>query len=364
MARRSGWWLNLVLAVALLGGSVLFSEGPGLLGGNPALGGVALATTSCGFLSEVQATAYDNPADANASLGIGDTQWQGQSFQIPGGVGAILLTRVSLYVQNVLSAPDGITVSVRADTGGQPGSVLASVTQNFTNSALQFVDFDFPAPAVTLSPGTIYYITAAGTHASNPYGWGLDTSNPTYALGSEIDSLNGGATWSAHSDRDQLFRVFGCALGTPTPTATSTVTPTPTTTRTPTATPTPSPTQTPTATNTPTVTPTPTATNTPTVTLTPTNTPTASPTVTPTVTNTPTITPTPTNTPCMVTFLARCTVTPTVSPTRTPGPSATATGTATVTPTARFTSTATTTTTRTSTPTARSGCVPSVIRKC
>lgn len=116
-----------------------------------------------------------------------------------------------------------------------------------------------------------------------------------------------------------------------TPTATSTPTNTPTSTHTSTFTPTQTPTPTATATDTPTATPsfTPTDTPTSTPTQTPSPTPTDTPTATQTATPTSTATDTPTSTP---THTPTSTFTPSFSPTPTPTPSATATATETPTP--------------------------------
>jgi hypothetical protein len=180
---------SVVVALALLGG--------------PAAGDATAACTA-----PAKATAYDNPADEDASRLIDKTLWEAQSFTVPASVE---LNKVSLYVRNVASTTDSLTVEIRSNAGGSPGTLLGTRNRTLTNTTPAFADFDFSSDRISLASATTYYIVA--TNASDffdGYAWQGDQSSPAYPGGSAFSRDTSGASWTPYSpSEDFLFQVWG-----------------------------------------------------------------------------------------------------------------------------------------------------------
>ena len=174
--------------------------------------GVA-GSASAACPAPVNLVEYDDEA---AMLGGGggtfvqNSQWPAQQFSFPA---TFEVATVSLFVQNNAPAGDSMTVQLRTDAAGQPGTVLAQATNATTNTATYaFVPFDFSAAGVVLQADTPYWIVARSSETNNGqgYGWQETGSSMVFPNGITRNSLNQGVSWGAPLNQDQGFRVAGC----------------------------------------------------------------------------------------------------------------------------------------------------------
>jgi hypothetical protein len=199
IVKARGYWLSAVCVV--VAGLV---AGPG-------------AGVAAGACSVSKSTAYDNPADGAGNTSVDSAQEVAQSFKVPS---ATTLNKVSLYLANIGSTTDAVTVEIRADAAGSPGAVMATRTRTLASTALAFADFDFSADNIALVAGTTYYIVATNTSASfDGYTWQSDGISATYPDGSFFFDHGSGTSWVNNTSYDQLFQVFGqtCVADQPAP---------------------------------------------------------------------------------------------------------------------------------------------------
>ena len=275
--------------------------------------------------------------------------------------GQLAITDFQLVGVNAVSSTVLEYIGIYSDSGGAPGTLIASATGSIPPSATS-ATINFTNP-VFLTQGN-YWMAAQNDYTGGFYFVDSDPGPyPAVASSVRTGPLPSTFGFSFSTGGDVLLGAnWICNFLTYTPTATPTVTPTGTPTNSPSLTPTP------TTTNTPTASATATSTSSPTLTATPSASPTATFTSTPTATSTATNTGTlpPTNTPTSTatytnTFTATLTATSTVTktatstatPSTTPTSTSTASNTPTLTPTNTVTSTPTVTDsfTATSTPT-------------
>ena len=112
------------------------------------------------------------------------------------------LKSVKLYLRNGGSASAGLTLDIKAVSGGQPsGASLLQAASVIPNSdvgsaggGVQSVTVTFTTPPELVS-GQEYAILVSTTD-TNAYDMWHDSSNSDYSGGTAILSSNGGATWS------------------------------------------------------------------------------------------------------------------------------------------------------------------------
>ncbi len=187
---------SLLIAVVLLAGLAL-------------PGGASAACTPDATLAK-----YDDETAMFADGGgafVQNTQWPAQSFTIlnPDELGT-----VSLFMQNLAPAGDSVTVEVRSDVIGLPGTVLGQATASTTNTAsYEWLDFDFSSLGVQLAAGTPYWIVASSTVAANGQGYGWQEASPATVNSNGIsrNTMDQGGSWGGALNWDQGFRVFSCA---------------------------------------------------------------------------------------------------------------------------------------------------------
>lgn len=125
------------------------------------------------------------------------------------------------------STTDSATVSIRADTAGVPGAVLASTVFTASSSALLRYCFSFPALALT--SGTRYHLVVGGNleplsnvapNDGTGFGYGI-VSPINYTGGVFQNSTDGGATWAVFASNNAVFDVSGTIDPAKAPTAVS-----------------------------------------------------------------------------------------------------------------------------------------------
>jgi Ca2+-binding RTX toxin-like protein len=179
---------------------------------------VNAALAAAGTLDQSQTSAV-------AGFGVGPSQHVGQTFT-PGLSGS--LDQADLYLGRTCTSPTGnLRVQIRTVSGGTPtndvlatASVPAASVPVGTNSQnYGWVEVPFAA-AATVSAGTLYAIVAStgGTCPSiaYTYWWGLQIQNP-YGGGTDVYSLDGGASWTISGVYDNAFKTYVLTPGSPTP---------------------------------------------------------------------------------------------------------------------------------------------------
>lgn len=154
-------------------------------------------------------------AGTDAAYEIQSHEWYAQTFTVSPESHSVNEIRIFGYRQG---EPGTITVSLRnTDGSGLPyGPDLASGTFNgdvVTNST----DGAWCAVIVTetnLDYGEVYavVIRAEAGDGDNSFHIKVDETTPTYTGGSAIESANSGVTWTADTDTDAYFQIYGKAL--------------------------------------------------------------------------------------------------------------------------------------------------------
>ncbi len=147
---------------------------------------------------------------------IHDDTWRAQTFTLGGSAILIGGGQKSVVLKMFrIGSPGDITVSIKATSAGLPtGADLIAATVNgdifTTDSGGANVQVDF-TPTVRLEANTKYAIVfRALTGSGGQEAYSLtDASSPTYSGGSLITSSDAGVNWSAVSDQDCLFQVWG-----------------------------------------------------------------------------------------------------------------------------------------------------------
>jgi hypothetical protein len=142
-----------------------------------------------------------------------------QGFKVPS---TTPVNRVLLWLKRVgsLTGTDGfLSLEIRDDSGGVPGTVLAtstSVDVSLVGTSYAWMLFNVNSPP-QLSPGTQYHLVLKWIDM--PEGgprvvWGADTSSPGYANGA-ASVYYGGSTWVAPAPAaDHAFEVaYACPSG-------------------------------------------------------------------------------------------------------------------------------------------------------
>ncbi len=108
-----------------------------------------------------------------------------------------------------------ITLDLDSNSGGVPGTILATLTQQGTipdSDTPGLVTFDYSGAGVELTSGTLYWLVAVETDAHSIQEWFYSSSDTgTRAF---TDSANGTGSWLTHSGTLSAFQVDGT---TPTP---------------------------------------------------------------------------------------------------------------------------------------------------
>jgi hypothetical protein len=132
--------------------------------------------------------------------------WYGQTFQYSAKFN---LTKVSLYLYRYGSVVGYFIVSIRQTSGGVPtGSDLVSASSTITSATW----YNFTMNIV-LNASTLYAIVARYPNgdSSNFIAMYYATTN-LYANGTQTSSIDGGSSWTANSNNDFAFKVYGFAV--------------------------------------------------------------------------------------------------------------------------------------------------------
>ena len=159
---------------------------------------------------------YNTGDDDNEN--VSGNSWVAQTFTTVGLNENHNITSVKLKLYRV-GSPGTVTVSIRAtDANGHPtGSDLTSGTIDgdslTTNSAGEW--YEITLTSYQLSVSTKYAIVVRATAGDffNYVGWRADSTTPTYSGGNHEDSSDSGSTWTAHTDCDLMFEVYGTSAG-------------------------------------------------------------------------------------------------------------------------------------------------------
>ncbi|MGH9450848.1 MAG: choice-of-anchor R domain-containing protein [Terriglobia bacterium] len=126
------------------------------------------------------------------------------------------LTDAMLALGFVQTSNSPITVYLESDSSGNPGSTLATLTQqgtipSFLSPAL--VTFDCSAACPTLDSGTAYWLVAVETDPNSQQQWSLSTADTGTTAVNTSTSATG--PWSVHpEDKISAFDVNGTPVTT------------------------------------------------------------------------------------------------------------------------------------------------------
>ena len=143
-----------------------------------------------------------NNSEITGSRTIGDANYLAQSFTAAN----IKLSKISLYLASNSISKRNITLELRTDSAGEPGSLVDSTEiKGFDNHSFRWYDFVFDE-TVDLIIDDIYHIVISATDTSVPkaYNWSNGTS---YANGEGSKSVNYGSSWTNISD-DFAFALY------------------------------------------------------------------------------------------------------------------------------------------------------------
>jgi hypothetical protein len=154
---------------------------------------------------------YYNTGDDLAST-IDSTYIIAQTFTV--GDADHYVTRLRLKLGKTWtgdSHPAKLRVSIRATQNGHPYGddiVYVDVPHSQIPTFADWVSIDIPP--TLLRAGTKYAIVCRGIDVDSEhyFFWRKDSTSPTYLLGNEEVSTDGGETWTS-VDHDQMFEVYG-----------------------------------------------------------------------------------------------------------------------------------------------------------
>jgi len=155
-------------------------------------------------------------ATADNVTHIWNVNWASQTFTTGTEAHTISQVRLLLYREG---APGTVTVSIKKVNGsGAPdGADLTSGTTNgsilTTTTTGEWYGIDLTP--YSLSASTQYAIVVraqAGTGTTVDVNWRMDGSAGAYTGGSEWNSANSGISWTADTDDDYMFQVWGESL--------------------------------------------------------------------------------------------------------------------------------------------------------
>lgn len=157
-------------------------------------------STSAGDVRLAPSTAVDQQqtSAATAAFTVSTTSWVAQSF-VAGATGALTSVDLSMLLSHATGG--SVTVEIRNDNAGKPGSVLATTAiPAFANASATPVTATFTAPAIVTS-GTTYHVVVAEALGSGDYGImaACGSSCDPYANGTALLSTDSGSTWNAQT---------------------------------------------------------------------------------------------------------------------------------------------------------------------
>ena len=152
---------------------------------------------------------YDSGDDGDRdAYGV---NWEGQSFT-PQVDQMIASVKLKLFR---VGSPGTLTVGIRLCAAGKPvggdlcvGTIDADTLTEDTNGDWYEITL---GDGYDVDIGSQYAIVirAVDGDASNKVSWRADTSSPTYAYGTSVDSSDSGVSWSTYSGVDAMFEVWG-----------------------------------------------------------------------------------------------------------------------------------------------------------
>ena len=167
--------------------------------------------------SAVTYTSYENYTTGDdTDAEIYGAIWFAQTFTtnatLPGTSHTVNTIRLKLLKEGV---PGTLTAGIRAtnSSGAPTGLDLCSGTYDGTlfTSVAGGNWYDITVDEITLDVNTTYAIVCRGTGTLSTANihWRYDTAGATYTGGHEWASTTGGAIWTADTDEDYMFNVFG-----------------------------------------------------------------------------------------------------------------------------------------------------------
>jgi hypothetical protein len=145
----------------------------------------------------------------STGLSVYSSYWHGQTFQYSQKFN---LTKVSLYLNKVGSPGGYFIVSIRKTNGVVPtGSDL--VNASITTSSISIGWYNFTMNIVLNASSTYAIVARCPNGDSNNYIY-LYFVTDVYANGIEVYSFDGGSSWTAASNRDLAFKVYGFTVAT------------------------------------------------------------------------------------------------------------------------------------------------------
>ena len=193
---------------------------------------MALAWAALAVLAVLATVAPEQAAAQTATTFISNTGQPATNFsnairaqEFTTGTGTYTLSSVAIWVPGQSGTPSGV-VQIYGNTGGNPGTLLATMTNPAT--IVDNVVNVFTAPAnTTLSASTTYWVVTSNSAAATGTGWRVGTISTSnldsgtaagWSLGSQRFKNNSAAAWTFTSNRIR-FQIRGTAqTTTPTPT--------------------------------------------------------------------------------------------------------------------------------------------------
>lgn len=152
--------------------------------------------------------------DSAVSFNVSGTAYAGQALAMPFLAGSTDdLTDAVLPLVHIAGDNTPITLDLLLDSSGQPGSILATLTQQGTIPSPQtgFVTFDYSGPSVQLTSGTQYWLAAAESDPNSLQGWQESNSDTgTYGYNDQASTTG---PWSLTSGAIAAFQVDGSPVG-------------------------------------------------------------------------------------------------------------------------------------------------------
>ena len=155
---------------------------------------------------------YNNTGDNSASAFYG-VNWNAQTFTT---TGSYTITRVKIKAYKTGGSPGTMTLSIKAVVGGQPsGGDLCSGTYNAndftTDTSGEWYEITLGAGAA-LTGSTQYAIVVRcpdGADINNAGAWrNYNAAGGNYAGGSVWASSDSGSSWTASTNRDNMFETY------------------------------------------------------------------------------------------------------------------------------------------------------------
>ncbi|MBX3378003.1 MAG: hypothetical protein KF678_13485, partial [Phycisphaeraceae bacterium] len=181
----------------------------------------ALLTLAAGSTvsADVILSNYPPTNDTNTTAGVSSTRRKAMSFSMPAGP-TYDITSITLRLQGYTSPSDVAILEIRDHTGSTtaPGTTVVGTFVAPASSNTAAGDFVFmPSGAVTLLPGTSYWICLYAGDATNTFDWRgsspaiVPTGIATYG-GQSLFSTTSGSTWTT-STTINTFSIDGVPSG-------------------------------------------------------------------------------------------------------------------------------------------------------